>query len=59
MADGDGAGDDLPIPPPRLFERLAQIRGYTWDQTIQPFHSVGPCYYSHFNNSLIHSVVEL
>ena len=27
-------------PPPRLFERLAQIPGFTWDQTIRPFHSV-------------------
>ena len=24
----------------RLFERLAQLSGYTWDQSIQPFHSV-------------------
>lgn len=28
-------------PPPRLFERLAQLSGYTWDQSLQPFHSVG------------------
>ena len=27
-------------PPPRLFERLGQITGYTWDQSIRPFHSV-------------------
>lgn len=27
-------------PPQRLYERLAQISGYTWDQSIQPFHSV-------------------
>ena len=26
--------------PQRLYERLAQISGYTWDQSIQPFHSV-------------------
>ena len=24
----------------RLYERLAQLSGYTWDQSIQPFHSV-------------------
>jgi hypothetical protein len=27
-------------PPSRLFERLAQIPGYTWDQSIKPYHSV-------------------
>ena len=27
-------------PPPRLFERLALIPGYTWDRNIRPFHSV-------------------
>jgi hypothetical protein len=29
-------GDDLPLPPARLFERLAQVPGYTWDQTVHP-----------------------
>lgn len=28
------------LPPPRLYERLTQLGGYTWDQSIQPFHSV-------------------
>lgn len=28
-----------PPPPPRLFERLRQIAGYTWDESKQPFHS--------------------
>jgi len=29
------------LPPPfRLYERLAQLSGYTWDQSIEPFHSV-------------------
>lgn len=28
------------LPPPRLYERLAQLGGYTWDQSVQPFHSV-------------------
>ncbi|KAK2785387.1 hypothetical protein FQN52_008446 [Onygenales sp. PD_12] len=32
-------GDDLPLPPGRLFERLAQIPGYIWDHSFQPFHS--------------------
>jgi hypothetical protein len=36
----DDAVEDLPVPPARLFERLARIRGYVWDQSIQPFHSV-------------------
>lgn len=27
-------------PPQRLYERLAQLSGYTWDQSIRPFHSV-------------------
>ena len=29
-------------PPPRLYERLAQIPGYTWDHDTEPFHSVSP-----------------
>ena len=35
----EGGGQKL-LPPPRLYERLAQLSGYTWDQSIQPFHSV-------------------
>lgn len=31
--------EDLPLPPARLFERLAQIPGYTWDLSSEPFHS--------------------
>ncbi|KAL2694372.1 hypothetical protein Neosp_000949 [[Neocosmospora] mangrovei] len=31
--------DDLLDPPPRLYERLRQIAGYTWDDTQLPFHS--------------------
>jgi hypothetical protein len=27
-------GEDLPLPPARLFERLSQIHGYTWDQSV-------------------------
>ncbi|KAI9875826.1 MAG: hypothetical protein M1830_007946 [Pleopsidium flavum] len=39
MAEIGGLAQELPVPPPRLFERLAQIAGYTWDQSIEPFHS--------------------
>lgn len=41
---GDEAvlGEDLPLPPARLFERLAQVPGYTWDQTVR---SAGAMYY--------------
>ena len=31
--------DDAHDPPPRLFERLRQISGYTWDDSKRPFHS--------------------
>lgn len=40
MEESNVLGDDLPLPPARLFERLAQISGYTWDPSIEPFHSV-------------------
>ncbi|KAK2740197.1 hypothetical protein FQN57_006208 [Myotisia sp. PD_48] len=39
MEDSHILGDDLPLPPGRLFERLAQIPGYSWDQTVEPIHS--------------------
>jgi hypothetical protein len=43
MEDGFILGEDLPLPPARLFERLAQVPGYTWDQSVsdinvQHFH---------------------
>ena len=38
----DEIGDEKPLPPPRLYERLAHITGYTWDQSLEPFHSVRP-----------------
>ena len=37
--------DDLPLPPARLFKRLSQLPGYTWDQSIEPFHST----YNHWH----------
>ncbi|MCJ1382478.1 hypothetical protein MMC17_005591 [Xylographa soralifera] len=35
----DEEGEDKPVHPPRLYERLAHISGYTWDQSFEPFHS--------------------
>ena len=41
MKEDRATGEQLPLPPNRLFERLAQIgSNYTWDQSIDPFHSV-------------------
>ena len=40
VADEGGGAVDIPIPPARLFERLAQLSDYTWDQSVPPFHSV-------------------
>ena len=35
--DGDGhaLGDDLPLPPSKLFDRLSQVPGYTWDHSVR------------------------
>ncbi|EPS29906.1 hypothetical protein PDE_04856 [Penicillium oxalicum 114-2] len=38
-------GDDLPLPPTRLFERLGHLPGYKWDLSIEPFHST----YNHWH----------
>ncbi|KIX03037.1 uncharacterized protein Z518_06587 [Rhinocladiella mackenziei CBS 650.93] len=35
----DILGEDLPLPPARLFERLSQVPNYTWDRSFAPFHS--------------------
>jgi len=32
--DDEVLGEDIPLPPIRLFARLAQIPGYTWDQSV-------------------------
>lgn len=41
MKESNGPGEHFPLPPNRLFERLAQIGStYTWDQSIEPYHSV-------------------
>ncbi|KAK1595981.1 hsp90-like protein [Colletotrichum navitas] len=40
MMDGAAIGsDDHFDPPSRLFERLRQIAGYTWDESRLPFHT--------------------
>ncbi|KAL9612330.1 MAG: hypothetical protein Q9167_003063 [Letrouitia subvulpina] len=39
MEENDESGHDHLLFTHRLFERLAQISGYTWDQSIEPFHS--------------------
>ncbi|KAL4810039.1 hypothetical protein BDV18DRAFT_52126 [Aspergillus unguis] len=45
MDDSHILGEDLPLPPARLFQRLAQLPGYTWDQTSEPVHST----YNHWH----------
>lgn len=41
MMDGSVAiaADDLVDPPARLYERLRQISGYTWDEARSPVHT--------------------
>ena len=45
MEESHFFGEDLPLPPARLYERLGQIPGYTWDPTVEPFHST----YNHWH----------
>jgi len=47
-------GEDLPLPPARLFERLGHLPGYTWDQSVEPFHST----YNHWHISGFHHAIE-
>ncbi|PYI15478.1 hypothetical protein BO99DRAFT_249898 [Aspergillus violaceofuscus CBS 115571] len=54
MDDSHILGDDLPLPPARLFERLAQLPGYTWDQSVEPFHST----YNHWHVFGLRHAVE-
>ncbi|PSS25332.1 hypothetical protein M430DRAFT_200888 [Amorphotheca resinae ATCC 22711] len=44
-------------PPPRLFERLRQIAGYTWDESQDPYHSSYSNWqvYGHKNTAAKHS----
>ncbi|TQV95001.1 sensor histidine kinase/response regulator [Cordyceps javanica] len=46
---------DPPPPPPRLFERLRQIAGFTWDESIHPIHSTYDYWYV-FGTRLVHQV---
>src|SRR5436190_2726269 len=39
MEEAHILGDDLPLPPKGLFDRLSQIPGYTWDLAFDPIHS--------------------
>jgi len=42
MTESSGGGEDELLQPPQyLFERLAKLKGYTWDQSLEPFHSAG------------------
>ncbi|KAJ5793123.1 uncharacterized protein N7503_009101 [Penicillium pulvis] len=47
MEESHLISDDLPLPPARLFERLGHLPGYTWDQSVEPFHST----YNHWHIS--------
>lgn len=39
MDDGRILGEDLPLPPECLFERLSHIPGYSWDSTQELIHT--------------------
>ncbi|KAJ5721793.1 uncharacterized protein N7483_009727 [Penicillium malachiteum] len=54
MEESHFLSDDLPLPPTRLFERLGQIPGYTWDQSVEPFHST----YNHWHISGFRHVAD-
>lgn len=45
MEESHHLSEDLPLPPARLFDRLSQLPGYTWDQSVEPFHST----YNHWH----------
>lgn len=38
-ANRDDQLDSTLDPPVRIFERLSQIAGYSWDETVPPNHS--------------------
>lgn len=40
MEEGKEPEKDLLGTFPRIFDRLAQIPGYTWDRSAEPYHSV-------------------
>ncbi|KAL8734393.1 MAG: hypothetical protein Q9166_001591 [cf. Caloplaca sp. 2 TL-2023] len=39
MEETEQNGEDKELPPHQLYERLSYLSGYTWDQSIKPFHS--------------------
>ncbi|KAL8669067.1 MAG: hypothetical protein Q9168_006327 [Polycauliona sp. 1 TL-2023] len=39
MEESEQASDSKELPPQQLFERLSYLSGYTWDTSLQPFHS--------------------
>lgn len=39
MEVNEGSGEEYGSPPHQLFERLSYLSGFTWDQSIEPFHS--------------------
>ena len=49
-------GADLPLPSTRLYDRLSQVKHYTWDQSYTPFHST----YDHWHvYGIRHNPTEL
>ncbi|KAI1179490.1 putative histidine kinase HHK1p [Nemania sp. FL0916] len=59
MMDGPAAVPDEQLDPPaRIFERLRQLAGYSWDETCRPLHSTydnwhffGTRFVSHYSTS--------
>ncbi|KAL8941410.1 MAG: hypothetical protein Q9216_002255 [Gyalolechia sp. 2 TL-2023] len=39
MEENEKIGEEYGSLPHQLFERLSYLSGYTWDQSIEPFHS--------------------
>jgi predicted ATPase len=54
MEESNHLSDDLPLPPARLFDRLSQLPGYTWDQSVEPFHST----YNHWHITGFRHAIE-
>lgn len=49
-------GADLPLRPTRLFQRLSQVKHFTWDQSFTPFHST----YDHWHvYGILHNPSDL
>lgn len=40
MCENEQNMEEQDLPPNLLFDRLSHLSGYTWDQSIEPFHSV-------------------